>query len=121
MVEIDSDIDSQKARRDQLVNDWLDAKAAADKYKQMLEQLNEQLIRELGVGGRHEVLPGVGVRVQAPAMKFNAAKAREELTEAQYLSICVPTPSVALADLNLPGVLREKCKVPNAKPSVMSL
>jgi len=114
-------IDSRKARLDQLVDRWLDAKSGLDKYGDILKQAQEQLIAELGVGGRHETVPGVGVRVQAPAMTFSAAKAREILTPDQYRAICEPVPSLKLAVQMLPGALLDACKIPGHNPSVRGL
>jgi hypothetical protein len=116
-----TDIDSRTTKLDQLVDQWLDAKAGIDKYEDILRQAQEELVRELGVGGRHETAPGVGVRVQAPAMTFNADKARSVLTPDQYASICEPVPSIKLAAQRLPGVLLDACKVPGTKPSVRGL
>jgi hypothetical protein len=110
-----------KARRDQLVGDWLDARAGAEKYATIAKQLAEQLIREVGVGHSHELLPGVGIRVQAPARTFNADRAHAVLTPDQYSAICEPVPSVKLAELVLPGTLVDQCKVSGARPSVREL
>jgi hypothetical protein len=121
MTEADVGIDSRKARLDQLADQYLDAKAGIDKYGNILQQTGEQLVRELGIGGRHETVPGVGVRVQAPSMMFSAAKAREVLTPDQYAAICEPVPSLKLAAQLLPGALLDQCKVPGNKPSVRGL
>lgn len=110
-----------KARRDQLVNDYLDAKAAAEKYGTIITQLAEQIVKELGVGGRHEVVSGVGVRVQAPSATFTAEKAREVLTAEQYQAISDLKPSVKIAERVLPGALVDLCRVPGAKPQVKTL
>lgn len=115
------EIDSTKARRDQLVNDYLDAKANTEKYAIIIDQLAEQIIREIPVGERHEVLPGVGVRVQAPAMTFDAEVAHQHLTPEQYASICEAKPSAKLAAKMLPGVLVDQCKKPGTKPTVRQL
>lgn len=116
-----TDIDSRKAKLDQLVDQWLDAKSGIDKYNDILKQVQDELVRELGPGGRHETVPGVGVRVQAPAMTFNAEKARTVLTPDQYASICEPVPNLKLAVDRLPGALLDLCKVPGTKPSVRGL
>lgn len=112
---------NEKARRDQLVNEYLDAKAAAEKYAEIINQLAEAIVKEIGTGNRHEIMPGVGVRVQAPAMSFNAAKAKQVLTAAQFHSCCESKPSATLAVKMLPGALLDQCKVPGEKPSVRSL
>lgn len=110
-----------KARRDHLVNEYLDCRAAAEKYAIRIAELAEQIVRDLGTGGRHEIMPGVGVRVQAPAMTFNADKAREVLTGDQYRSICRLHPDAKVAEQILPGALVDQCRVPGVKPSVRSL
>lgn len=113
-------IDSTKARLDQLVNDYLDAKAAAEKAADTIKQRGEQIIQALPVGGRHEVVPGVGVRVQAPSMVFNADLARTVLTPEQYLTICESKPTATRFKF-LPGALVDQCRVPGTKPSVWVL
>jgi hypothetical protein len=115
------EIDSSKARRDHLVEEWLTAKEGADKHKRIADEAAEALIKELGIGGRHELLPGVGVKVQGPSMRFEDDLAREVLTPEQYASICEPKASSTLAAKMLPGVLVDQCKKPGTKPSVRPL
>lgn len=113
--------DHLKARRDQLVTDYLNAKSAIDKHETIARQVAEQLIAELGIGGRHEVTPGVGVRVQAPVRRFNPELAHAVLTPDQYSAICEPVPTAKLAEAKLPGLLVDQCKVPDSRPTVQKL
>jgi hypothetical protein len=116
-----TDIDSDKAKRDQLVNQWFDAKAAIEKHEKRAKEAAEALIEELGVGGRHETLPGVGVRIQAPSRVFNVDRAREVLTADQFRMICELKPSSPRAQKMLPGLLVDQCKVTGANSSVHPL
>lgn len=106
---------------DGLVNDYLDAKAAIEKHQTIVDQLADQITQRLGVGGRHEVVPGVGVRVQAPAARFDSKKALELLTDEQLRAISVSKPDSTMARKMLPGVLVEQLQVSTGKPSVRVL
>lgn len=106
---------------DQLVGDYLDACEAIEKHTTVKEQLAEQIAAKLGVGGRHEIVPGVGVRVQAPAARFDPRQAEKVLTAEQLVAISEAKPSATLAKRLLPGVLVEQCQVATGKPSVRQL
>lgn len=106
---------------DGLVYDYLDACEAIDKHTTVKEQLAAQIIDLLGVGGRREVAPGVGVRVQAPPQRFDPAKAKAVLTDEQYQSICEAKPSSTLASKMLPGLLVDQCKTADGKSSLRRL
>lgn len=112
---------SENKDLDGLVGDYLDACEAIEKHTIVKDQLADQIAAALGVGGRHEVVPGVGVRVQAPAARFDARKAGEVLTAEQLASISEAKPSATLAKKLLPGVLVEQCTVASGKPSVRVL
>ena len=119
------DAQTDAAERDEildgLVNDWLTSKEAIDKHEELLDQIGAQIIKRLGIGGRHELMLGVGVRVQGPASRFDAGKAAEILTADQLASISEAKPSSTLAKKYLPGVLVEQCQVATGKPSVRRL
>lgn len=121
MSEPNPPTDEARKRRDQLVNDWLDAKSAAEKHTVIAKQLAEALIREVGIGNSHEIMPGVGVRVQAPAKTLNADLARSILSPEQYASICEPTPSAAKAQQLLPGAVLDLIRTSGSRPSVRAL
>lgn len=112
---------SDNKNLDGLVNDYLTHKEAIDKHTVMCEQLGAQIVDALGVGGRHEIMPGVGVRVQAPAQRFDAKKAADILTAEQLASISEAKPSATLAKKFLPGVLVEQLTSPAGKPTVRAL
>lgn len=117
-----AEIDSAATRLDKLVLEYLNAKNSLEKWEKRIEDLEETLIRELGVGGRHQIgTDGEGVRIQAPVRMFKAEKAREALTEQQYASICELKPTSAKATEMLPGVLVDQCKAAVGAPSVHPL
>lgn len=106
---------------DGLVNDWLTHKESIDKHQEICDQIAAQIVDKLPPGSKHEVAPGVGVRVQAPSARFDAAKAAEILSPEQLSAISEAKPSVTLARKFLPGALVEQCQVAVGKPSVRRL
>ena len=114
-------MNNDKQALDQLVNEWLDAKAALDKWGTIADEVAEQIIAKLGVGGRHEIMDGIGVRVQGPSNRFDPKKAAEVLDANQYAAICEAKPSATLAKKMLPGVLVEQLTTASGKPSVRAL
>ncbi len=106
---------------DGLVNDWLDATAAIEKHQTHRDQLGQQIAEKLGVGGRHEIVDGVGVRVQAPAARFDAKKATQILSAEQLAAISESKPTAAMAKKMLPGILVEQLTVTTGAPSVRSI
>ena len=114
----DTEIEPDVTALDSLVNDYLDACEGLEKYETTKKQLAEELARKLGPGGRHEIVPGVGVMVTQPARRFDAKQAASVLTAQQLAAISEFTPSATLAVKVLPGALVDLCKVSNGKPSV---
>lgn len=103
---------------DQIVDEYLDLLADEEKTRNRKREIADLLIRRLGVGGRHSVRPGAGIRVQRPASVFKADKAREVLDDTQLAAISEARPSPELARQLLPPVLYDQLTVPNARPSV---
>jgi hypothetical protein len=110
--------EADDAVTEDLANAYLNALAAIVKWEEEKEQLATELIRRLGVGGRHKTKAGEGVRVAAPARMFNAGQARQVLNDTQYAAICEQVPSRDLAEKMLPGALFDLCKKSGSKPSV---
>lgn len=106
---------------DGLVTDWLDVQAALEKHGRRKDDLAEQIAARLPIGGRYEIVPGVGVRVQAPAARFDPKKAAEVLAPEQLAAISESKPSATLAKKFLPGVLVEQLTSTTGSPSVRSL
>jgi hypothetical protein len=104
-----------------LVEDYLDAVSGLDKYRTMKDQLADQILARAKPGQKIEVQPGIGVRVQAPARRFDEAKAREVLSAAEFDAICVAKVSSQVASQVLPGALLDLCKTPGTKASVVVL
>ena len=103
---------------DGLVNDYLDAHAALEKWKTIADERAAQLIDAIGEGGRHEVKPGVGVRIQRPTRRWSPEHAKLVLLPEQYRMILEPVPSLAKANEVLPAPMVDLCRVPTGRPSV---
>lgn len=106
---------------DQVVEEYLDILADEEKTKIRKREIADLLTKKLGIGGRHEVRPGAGIRVQRPANRFKADKAREVLTADQLAAISENVPSSKLAQDLLPPVLYDQLTVPDSRPSVHML
>lgn len=120
------EIDSTKARRDAIVKEYLNAQNSREKWDRRIKELAEEIVDELGVGGRHELdgTDGEGVRVQAPTRTFDDETARKALTADQYNRITEPQPpkaSLEKATKEFPGHLVEQCKKSTNKPTVQPL
>lgn len=109
------------ARVRELVQDYLDVKEAIEKHTERLAQLAAQIRDALPIGDRHEIVPGVGVRVQAPARRFSADLAASTLDAGLIDAITVPTVSGAKAKQILPPALYEACCEANGDPTVRVL
>jgi hypothetical protein len=92
-----------------------------EKYEDRKRHIAEELASLLGPGGRHEVVPGVGVTVTRPVYRFDPKLARKVLDDTQYNSICELVPSADLATKMLPGALAEQLRSTNGKPVVRRL
>ena len=103
---------------DQVVEEYMNILADEEKTKIRKREIADLLLRKLPIGGRHEVHPGVGIRIQRPANRFKADKAREVLTAEQLAAISETVPSSKLAQDLLPPVLYDQLTVPDARPSV---
>ena len=103
---------------DQIVEEYLDIVSDEEKTKIRKREIADLLIRKLGIGGRHSVRPGAGIRVQRPANRFKVDKAREVLTDDQLAAISELKPSSDLAKALLPPVLYDQLTAPDARPSV---
>lgn len=119
-----------KRRLDGLVTDWLDARSAAEKHKEIADELASQIIALVGVGRSHELAPNVGVQVCAGAVRFDPDRAEDVLQHA--VSTGVITDYVAavahygkLSQANvakiLPGELLQRCKGDPGGPTVRAL
>lgn len=106
---------------DQVVEEYLDILADEEKTKIRKREIADLLTKKLGIGGRHAVRPGAGIRVQRPANRFKADKAREVLTADQLAAISENVPSSKLAQDLLPPVLYDQLTVPDSRPSVHML
>ena len=103
---------------DQIVEEYLDIVSDEEMTKIRKREIADVLIRKLGIGGRHSVRPGAGIRVQRPANVFKADKAREGLTDEQLAAFSEPRPVPELARDLLPPVLYRQLTVPQSRPSV---
>lgn len=110
-----------KALLDQMVNEYLDVSEAMDKYAERKKQVANEIASMLGPGGRHEVVPGVGVMVTAAPRRFDPKLAAEILNPTQYAAICTQVPSSDLAAKMLPGALVDQLKVAGDRPVVRRL
>lgn len=111
----------------QLVEDYLAVQGRIKEGGELLKTLGDQIIEQLGTGGRVELKPGVGVRVQGPSGTFNAEKAKKVLTAEQLAAISdtvtttVTTISGDKAKALFPPPLFDLCKVYGTKPFVKGL
>lgn len=103
-----------------VVNEWLDVLADIEKANDRKTELAEIIIEHLPVGQRYELMPGVGVRVQAPAPRFSPARAAEILTAEQLAAISMTLPNVTGLKF-IPAVLADMCRVATGPPSVRRL
>jgi hypothetical protein len=106
---------------DGLVNDYLDAQESLEKWKNRLDELKAEVIRSIGVGNTHSVVPGVGVGVRLPSRRWNVDQARRVLLPEQLLVTLETAPSLAMATANLPAPLVDLCRVPVGNPVVYKL
>lgn len=104
-----------RPERAQIVTDWLDHLAAAEKHADEAKRLGD-VIAAWGPG-TYEVLPGVGATVSRPSRNIDEDRARDVLTPEQFAACCVPPPATgpkftaAAAKAALPGALLELVKV----------
>jgi hypothetical protein len=104
-----------------LVNDYIDVLEALIKDTRRKEELAAEIVAKVPPGTKVELLPGVGIRVQHPSRRFDAARAEQILTAEQWASIQESKPSSKLAERNLPGALVDLCRVAGSKPTVVQL
>ena len=121
MTEPDNGPDTDATILDQLVNEYLDCAEGVEKYQARKDELAAILAVKLGPGGRHEIVPGVGVTVARPARRFDPKLAQQVLTSDQLAMISEFTPSATLAAERLPGALVDLCKVSSGRPTVRRL
>jgi hypothetical protein len=104
-----------------LVNDYLDLIEATEKNARRKEELTAEIVAKVPPGGKVEVLPGVGIRVQHPARRWSDTEAEKILTADQLALITVTKLSGTKAADMLPGALVDLCKVPGTRPTVVRL
>lgn len=109
---------ANKQLLDQITNEYLDLAESIDKDTARKEEVARELIALLGVGGRHEVVPGVGVSIAKPRETFDPKLALTKLTSEQYAAICRPVPQADLARSLFGDVLVDMLKSSTGKPSV---
>lgn len=113
-----------EARIDELVNRRLDLLNDREKITARIGDIDDELLRLLPeVGGRRELYPGQGVRVQQPRKSFDAKKAMETLSPTQYQAICDFTPSSRKCRDVLGNIVTDAFMVtrPGSKPTIASL
>lgn len=106
---------------DGLVNDYLDARAAAEKSTERAEELADLIVTLVGEGHRYEVVSGVGVRVDPPSRRWRVEQARMVLLPNQLDEASERVPTLAAAKANLPAGLVDLCRVPIGKARVVKL
>lgn len=117
------DIDDERIELlDELTNQWLDLGAEIEKAKTRREEIAAELIGQLGIGGAHEIMPGVGVQITKPATRFKPLKAVDILTPEQA-ALCLDEPkiSAAKAKLSLHPALYAMCCETDANPGIRAL
>lgn len=106
---------------DGLVEDYLNAHDALEKWEARLDELKAELIRSIGVGNQHSLRTGGGVGVRPPTRRWNQEQARLVLLPTQ-LSLAMETvPTLAMAKANLPEPLVDLCRKPVGNPVVYRL
>jgi hypothetical protein len=112
---------------DQLANEWLDRKADLEKAQQLVADVEGALLdhmRDLNIS-EHQIVPGVGVRVDSGAARWNDTQAGKMLTPEQVALISEPKMSSKKADaLVVAGILPAEivalCRV-RSKPGLRRL
>lgn len=106
---------------DSLVNEFLDARAASEKWADIADELREQIVDQVGIGNKHEVARGAGIRVSPPVRRWSVDQARMVLLPDQWTLVHELTPTLAAAQRNLPADLVDLCRVPVGKARVTKL
>jgi hypothetical protein len=104
-----------------LIKEWIKLGEAVRDLQAERGDLAELIAEGLEPGEKIELEPGVGVRLQAPARRFNPDIARELLSNEEFYSICEEVPSVKLARRMLPGELVDMCSPAIGRPSLREL
>jgi hypothetical protein len=111
--------DNQKAV--ELATEYLTAMEQAAKHAAIAKDLAAMLLDLVPVGESVEIVPGVGIKVQAPSRRFDGEVARELLTDEEFEAICELVPSVKLARKLLPGNTVDMMSPATGRPSVRIL
>jgi hypothetical protein len=105
----------------QIIADYLDARAARDKVDEDIRYLEAEIRQRVAPGEQADLGEGRGVKVLAPAKKFDAALAEQVLTLDQITAISTPVISRSKAERMLAPVLYDQCRRATGLPSVRLL
>lgn len=110
---------------DALVNDYLDAKAAADKHATRAREKADEIVRLIPEGHQYKV-DGGGVTITKPRATFDATLAAEVLDDVELAAITdtIPARKVVSSDLAkrfLSPARLEQVKRTTGRPSVREL
>ena len=113
--------DGMTSSLDGLVEDYLNAQDALEKWTARLDELKAELVRAIGVGNQHSLTTGGGVGVRPPTRRWNHQQARLVLLPEQLRLTLETLPSLAMAKENLPAPLVDLCRKPVGNPVVYRL